>query len=79
MLLVEIDVGGPANLEPYSTHLVAGNDLRPRTEGVHPPNPFRLRQGDLICRRDCELSFESEREGALYESVHFASQLMYTS
>ena len=44
VLLAEIDVGGPANLELYSTHLVAGNDFRPRAEGVHPPNPFRLRQ-----------------------------------
>jgi hypothetical protein len=44
VLLTEIDVDGPANLELYSTHLVAGNDFRPRGEGVHPPNPFRLQQ-----------------------------------
>ncbi len=44
VLLAEIDVGGPANLELYSTHLVAGNDFRRRTGAVHPPNPFRLRQ-----------------------------------
>ncbi len=44
VLLSEIDVGGPANLELYSTHLVAGNDFRARAGGVHPPNPFRLRQ-----------------------------------
>lgn len=44
VLLAEIDVGGPANLELYSTHLVAGNDFRPRTDGSNPPNPFRLRQ-----------------------------------
>jgi endonuclease/exonuclease/phosphatase family metal-dependent hydrolase len=44
VLLAELDVGGPANLELYSTHMVAGNDFRCRTGGAHPPNPFRLRQ-----------------------------------
>lgn len=41
VLLTEIDLGGPANLELYSTHLVAGNDFRRRPGGA---NPFRLQQ-----------------------------------
>jgi endonuclease/exonuclease/phosphatase family metal-dependent hydrolase len=44
VLLAEIDVGGPANVELYSTHLVAGNDFRRRGGAAHAPNPFRLRQ-----------------------------------
>jgi hypothetical protein len=44
VLLAEIDVGGPANLELYSTHLVAGNDFRRRGGAAQAPNPFRLRQ-----------------------------------
>jgi endonuclease/exonuclease/phosphatase family metal-dependent hydrolase len=44
VLLVEIDAGGPANLELYSTHLVAGNDFRRRAGAPHSPNPYRLRQ-----------------------------------
>lgn len=44
VLLAEINLGGPANLELYSTHLVAGNDFRRRAGGDHPPNPFRLIQ-----------------------------------
>jgi len=44
VLLAEIDVDGPAALELYSTHLVAGNDFRRRGEAGSSPNPFRLRQ-----------------------------------
>jgi endonuclease/exonuclease/phosphatase family metal-dependent hydrolase len=48
-LMCEIDVGGTANLELYSTHLVAGNDFRRRAGEGHLPNPFRLRQvGELL-------------------------------
>jgi hypothetical protein len=48
VLLAEIDVGGPANLELFSTHFVAGNDFRRRGEGVDAHNPFRLRQADEL-------------------------------
>ena len=48
VLLAEVDVGGPANLEVYSTHLIAGNDFLKRPGGRFGPNPFRHHQTDEL-------------------------------